>query len=66
MIPQRVGYDYMAYLDYMDLAVRYPRMAVKLTHSLRLLLWTNPRWVFIYILLDRVNINDLDFSSGYE
>ena len=33
MIPI-IGYDYTAYMDYMDLVVRCPRKAVKLNHSL--------------------------------
>ena len=30
---QCIGYEYMAYMDYMDLAVRCPRKAVKLNHE---------------------------------
>ena len=30
------GYDYMAYIDYMDLPVRCPRKTIKLIHSLNL------------------------------
>ena len=29
-----IGYDYTAYINYMDLAVRCPRMAVRFNHSL--------------------------------
>ena len=28
------SYDYVAYMDYMDLDVRCPRKAIKLNHSL--------------------------------
>ena len=31
---QCIGYDYTAYMDYMDLTVRCPRKAVGLIHSL--------------------------------
>ena len=31
---QCIGYDYMAYMDYMDLAVCCSRKAIKLNHSL--------------------------------
>ena len=30
---QCIGYDYLAYIDYMDVAVRYPRKTVKVNHS---------------------------------
>ena len=32
VIPMYIGYDYTAYMDYMDPAVHYPRKAVKLNH----------------------------------
>ena len=34
MIPMHIGYDYTAFVDYMDPDVRCPKTAVKLNHPL--------------------------------
>ena len=50
-----IGHDYMAYMDYMDLAVYSPKKAVKLNHSLtwgEVLYWaTNSRIILGLIAL---------------